>query len=162
MLGSSLRSTCVSLLLMVGFQAADGYQHVTTTTCEFNSTEPKDIQLIVSYFYNKQEYLRFDSRVGRYVGYTEHGKKNAEAWNKDPSELERARHEKDRVCVHSVKVDVDAILSKSVEPYAVLSSAPSAGSDRVLVCSVYGFLPQRHHCVLDQPPATSDHRSDQY
>ncbi|XP_033842962.1 HLA class II histocompatibility antigen, DQ beta 1 chain-like [Periophthalmus magnuspinnatus] len=142
MLGSSLRSTCVSLLLMVGFQAADGYQHVTTTTCEFNSTEPKDIQLIVSYFYNKQEYLRFDSRVGRYVGYTEHGKKNAEAWNKDPSELERARHEKDRVCVHSVKVDVDAILSKSVEPYAVLSSVPSAGSDRVLVCSVYSFFPK--------------------
>ncbi|XP_055020389.1 HLA class II histocompatibility antigen, DQ beta 1 chain-like [Boleophthalmus pectinirostris] len=29
-----------------------------------------------------------------------------------------------------------------VEPYAVLSSAPSAGSDRVLVCSVYGFYPE--------------------
>ncbi|KAJ0006069.1 hypothetical protein NQD34_013342 [Periophthalmus magnuspinnatus] len=36
------------------------------------------------------------------------------------------------------------ILSKSVEPCAVLNLAPSAGSDRVLVCSRLCFTPKDH------------------
>ncbi|KAI9999565.1 hypothetical protein NQD34_018405, partial [Periophthalmus magnuspinnatus] len=89
----------------------------------------------------------FDSRVGKFVGYTEFGVKNAEAWNNDPAKLERWRHEKDRVCVNNLTASVDesehnSVISVPVEPYAVLNSAPSAGSDRVLVCSVYGFYPK--------------------
>ncbi|XP_033839715.1 H-2 class II histocompatibility antigen, E-S beta chain-like isoform X1 [Periophthalmus magnuspinnatus] len=139
-----MRRTCVCVcaLLLLGLQTADGYLHVVTHSCEFNSTDPKDIQYIYSHFYHKLEYIRFDSRVGKFVGYTEYGVKNAERWNKDPATLERRRHEKDRLCVNNINIWNDAILSKSVEPYAVLNSAPSAGSDRVLVCSVYGFYPK--------------------
>ncbi|KAL7374744.1 hypothetical protein ABVT39_006390 [Epinephelus coioides] len=123
----------------------DGFLHFMTTSCDFNSTDPKDIEFIQSYYYNKLEYLRFSSSLGKYVGYTELGVKNAERLNNDPSELARRRGEKERYCVTTVGIDYQAALTKSAEPYVRLHSVtPSGGKhSAMLVCSVFDFYPKK-------------------
>nr|APD68822.1 MHC class II antigen beta chain [Trachinotus ovatus] len=131
-------------LLFIAVYTADGFREFAVDRCDFNSTDPKDITYIYSMFYNKLEYARFDSSVGRYVGYTEFGVKNAERWSSGP-ELVQRRNEKDRYCVNNVGVDHQAALTKSAEPYVRLhSTTPPAGKHpTMLVCSVYDFYPKQ-------------------
>ncbi|XP_056224985.1 H-2 class II histocompatibility antigen, E-S beta chain-like isoform X2 [Seriola aureovittata] len=131
-------------LLFIAASTADGFWHYSVARCDFNSTELNDITLISSTFYNKLEITRFDSRVGKFVGYTEFGVKQAEAWNKGP-ELVQSRNEKERYCVNNVGIDYQAALTKSVEPYVVMSSTtPPAGKHpAMLVCSVFDFYPKQ-------------------
>ncbi|EHI50012.1 class II histocompatibility antigen beta chain family protein, partial [Aeromonas salmonicida] len=55
--------------------------------CRFTSKDLHGIEFIDSYVFNQAEYIRFNSTVGKFVGYTEHGVKNAEAFNSDASLL---------------------------------------------------------------------------
>lgn len=133
----------ISLLLLLGIHAADGFLNFRKANCVFNSTNPDDIEYFDSYFYNKMEIIRFSSSLGKFVGYTDIGVKNAEKWNNDPSIISQCRAQKFSYCVHNIGNWYPHMLTKSAKPYAVLSSsAPSGGSDRVLVCSVYGFYPK--------------------
>uniref|UniRef100_A0A3B4Z498 MHC class II beta chain N-terminal domain-containing protein n=1 Tax=Stegastes partitus TaxID=144197 RepID=A0A3B4Z498_9TELE len=84
------------------FCSSDGIFTYALNRCVFNSTELKDIEYIRSYYYNKLEFLRFSSNVGKYVGYTELGVKNAQRWNKDPAELSRMNAQKETVCQHNI------------------------------------------------------------
>ncbi|KAK9525206.1 hypothetical protein VZT92_017528 [Zoarces viviparus] len=131
-------------LLFIGLHAAGGFMEFVTGRCVFNSTELKDIEYIRSYFYNKLEYTRFSSSVGRYVGFTEYGVKNAEYWNSDPSELAAMRAQKETYCQHNIKNRYDYTLSKSAQPYVRLRSVtpPGGKHSSMLVCSVYDFYPQ--------------------
>lgn len=83
--------------------------------CVFNSTDLNDIQYIDSYCYNKKEWARFDSNLGRYVGYTEFGVKNAERWNKDPSIIASLKAQKETYCLNNVGIDYQVALTKSGE-----------------------------------------------
>ncbi|MEQ2174757.1 hypothetical protein GOODEAATRI_011158 [Goodea atripinnis] len=113
--------------------------HYVTGRCEFTSTDLKDIEFINSYYYDKLEFLRFDSRVGKYVGYTELGVKNAENFNKDSSLLATMNAQKETVCLNNVGVFYQNALSKSGE-----CLAPPAGSHpAMLVCRVYNFYPKQ-------------------
>nr|APD68816.1 MHC class II antigen beta chain [Trachinotus ovatus] len=131
-------------LLFIAVYTADGFRNYAVNRCDFNSTDPKDITYIQSYYYNKLEFIRFDSSVGRFVGYTELGVKNAERWNSGPEVVQR-RNEKERYCVNNVGIDYQAALTKSAEPYVVMSSTtPPAGKHpAMLVCSVYDFYPKQ-------------------
>ncbi|KAM6894598.1 H-2 class II histocompatibility antigen, E-S beta chain-like isoform 2-T2 [Lycodopsis pacificus] len=130
-------------LLFIGLHAAGGFMEFSVTRCVFNSTDLKDIEYILSLYYNKIEYARFSSNVGRYVGFTERGVKNAEYWNKDPSELAVRRTAKETYCQHNIEIWYDNILTKSAEPYVFLSSVtpPGGKHSSMLVCSVYDFYP---------------------
>uniref|UniRef100_A0A8C6SN41 Ig-like domain-containing protein n=1 Tax=Neogobius melanostomus TaxID=47308 RepID=A0A8C6SN41_9GOBI len=119
-----------------------GFRNYAAGRCEFNSTDPSDIQYIFASVYNKLELYRFDSKVGKFVGYTEYGVKAAEHLNNNTAWLERFRHLKYTSCVPNINVYYKDILSKSVEPYAMMHTTSSSGSERVLVCSVYGFYPK--------------------
>ncbi|XP_036967158.1 DLA class II histocompatibility antigen, DR-1 beta chain-like isoform X2 [Acanthopagrus latus] len=115
-------------LLFISLWTADGFMEMVVTRCDFNSTDLNDIEFIDSYIYNKLEYSRFSSRVGEFVGFTEYGVKNAEAWNKDKSILAQERAEKERY----------------FKPYVRLQSVtPSSGKHQsMLVCSVFDFYPK--------------------
>ncbi|XP_060889173.1 H-2 class II histocompatibility antigen, E-S beta chain-like isoform X2 [Labrus mixtus] len=117
---------------------------VEVDRCVFNSTDLNNIEYILSFYYNKLEYIRFSSSVGLFVGYTAFGVKQAEAWNNDPSELNRRRAEKERYCQHNIGNWYKASLSKSAKPYAKLHSEtpPTGGHPAMLVCSVYDFYPK--------------------
>nr|ACJ66604.1 MHC class II antigen beta chain [Cynoglossus semilaevis] len=133
-----------SLLFLLTVYTADGFLNFRTVTCLFNSTKADDIAYIDSYYLNKLKIISFDSRVGKFVGYTEFGVSNAKRWNEGP-EVTRARNEKERYCVHNVGLDYRTGLAKSAEPYVRLhSETPPAGKHpSMLVCSVYDFYPKQ-------------------
>nr|AXL14364.1 major histocompatibility complex class II beta [Sparus aurata] len=131
-------------LLFISLWTADGFRNFRLARCDFNSSDLNDIEYIDSYVFNKLEFTRFSSSVGKFVGFTEFGVKNAEAWNSDKSMLARWRAEKERVCKNHVDSISSGVLTQSVKPYVVLtSSTPSGGKHRsMLVCSVFDFYPK--------------------
>ncbi|XP_051800360.1 H-2 class II histocompatibility antigen, E-S beta chain-like [Acanthochromis polyacanthus] len=141
----NMASSSVSFwILLITVCSTDGFRHYTTDVCDFNSTELKDIEYISSYYYNKKEFIRFSSSLGEYVGYTEFGVKNAEAWNKDQAELSAMRAQKETYCQHNIGNWYSNVLSKSVKPTIRLYSTtpPSGRHPSMLVCSVYNFYPK--------------------
>ena len=81
----------------------------------FNSSDLKDIQFIQSVNFNNDEIVRWDSRVGQWVGYTEFGVKNVERWNKDPALLARYRAAREISCKPNIEVYYSAVLDKRGE-----------------------------------------------
>ncbi|XP_056152777.1 H-2 class II histocompatibility antigen, E-S beta chain-like, partial [Lampris incognitus] len=138
----------------------DAFLHYDLFTCVFTSSELPDIEYIYSMNFNKIEYLRFNSTVGKYVGYTDHGIHNAERANNDPAEMARRRAEKERVCKPNVEIDYRAALDKTAEPSVRLTSVtpPSGRHPAMLMCSVYNFYPKYISVtwLRDGQPVTSD------
>nr|ARD06103.1 MHC class II antigen beta subunit [Chionodraco hamatus] len=138
---ASVLSVC---LLVLSVCSADGYLFYTSSRCEFNSSELKDIQYIKSFYYNKLEFIRFDSSVGEFVGYTELGVRNAKRFNRGSPELAAMRAEKETFCQNNVKLEYQYALPFSAKPYVRLHStvSPSGSHPAMLVCSVYEFYPK--------------------
>nr|AYN72173.1 MHC class II antigen beta chain [Oreochromis niloticus] len=150
---------CLSLLF-ISLSTADGFMEYRVFRCVFNSTDLKDIEFITSYYYNKIEYARFISSVGKYVGFTKFGVYNADIWNKDPAILAKWRAEKERYCQPTIGIDYSNILSKSAAPTVRLHSTtpPSSHHPAMLVCSVYDFYPKyiKVSWLRDGQEVTSD------
>uniref|UniRef100_A0A8C9Y4D3 Ig-like domain-containing protein n=1 Tax=Sander lucioperca TaxID=283035 RepID=A0A8C9Y4D3_SANLU len=109
-----------------------------------------------SVYYNKVEYFRFSSSLGKFVGYTEYGVMQANYWNRQTSYLAGMRATKVRL--NNVTISKTAMrLSK---PYVRLdSTAPFGGKHpAMLVCSVYDFYPKqiRVSWIRDGKEVTSD------
>uniref|UniRef100_A0A8C7Y3T6 MHC class II beta chain N-terminal domain-containing protein n=1 Tax=Oryzias sinensis TaxID=183150 RepID=A0A8C7Y3T6_9TELE len=123
--------------MVVSVSSSDAFLRYDLYRCEFNSTELEDIEFIYSMYYNRKEFMRFSSSLGRFVGYTEHGVKNAERANKDPSILSGWKAQKERYCKQHIDIWYNNMLSKSVVPRVrVQSLAPSGGHHpAMLVCS---------------------------
>ncbi|TDG99333.1 hypothetical protein EPR50_G00192890 [Perca flavescens] len=156
----STRLTSCSLTVSGVVQEPDGYLYYNTDRCDFNSSDLKDIEFIRSLYFNKMEIIRFSSSLGKFVGYTEYGVKQAEYFNKDPSVLAQMRAQKERYCKRNVDIDYQNVLIKSAEPYVRLHSmAPPGGKHpAMLVCSVYDFYPKqiRVTWTRDGQEVTSD------
>ncbi|XP_029976328.1 H-2 class II histocompatibility antigen, E-S beta chain-like [Salarias fasciatus] len=134
--------TWILLLFLTG-HSADGFLSLELSRCNFNSSELKDIEYIYSIFYNKLEIIRYSSSLGKYVGYTEIGVKNAERLSNDPAVLARRQLERENFCKHNIEIWYRRILSKAVAPYVrIHSETRDSGGRRLLVCSVYDFYPE--------------------
>ena len=68
----------------------------------FNETER--VQYLKRYFYNQEEYVRFDSDVGEFRAVTELGRPSAEYWNSQKDLLEQKRGQVDNYCRHNYRV----------------------------------------------------------
>lgn len=53
--------------------------------------------------------------MGKYVGYTEFGVKNAEMWNNNPAQLAAMRAQKEKYCQPNIGIWYPNVLSKSGE-----------------------------------------------
>ncbi|XP_063325765.1 H-2 class II histocompatibility antigen, E-S beta chain-like isoform X2 [Pelmatolapia mariae] len=146
-------------LLFISLSTADGFKMYKLTHCDFNSTELKDIKYVLSYYYNKIKFSTFDSDVGKFVGYTEYGVKNAEYWNSG-AYLTQIKAQKETYCLQNVRFWYNNILSKSAKPYVRLHSTtpPSSQHPAMLVCSVYDFYPKyiKVSWLRDGQEVTSD------
>lgn len=78
--------------------------------------------LIDNYIFNKDVYIQFNSTVGEYVGYTEHGVYNAQNWNNNPGQLQGERAEVERVCKYNAEIDQSTITGKSGKQHKILIS----------------------------------------
>uniref|UniRef100_A0A3B5LYA2 Ig-like domain-containing protein n=1 Tax=Xiphophorus couchianus TaxID=32473 RepID=A0A3B5LYA2_9TELE len=130
------------------FSFPDGFQSHSVSRCLFNSTELKDSWYIYSCIYNKVEFLRFDSNIGLYVGYTSFGMRQANKLNNNPVALSRRRAQKEAFCHHNsgvLKRISNSPLPVPVAPSVTLSSVapPAGGHPTMLTCSVYGFFPKQ-------------------
>ncbi|CAI5657357.1 unnamed protein product [Oreochromis niloticus] len=132
-------------LLFISLSTADGFMTYRLSRCDFNSTELKDIQFTDSYYYNMIEIIRFDSNVGKFVGFTDFGVKTAETWNNIPARLASMRAQKGTYCKSNIDVRYHKLTSKSARPTVKLHSTTPLSSHHpaMLVCSVYDFFPSK-------------------
>ncbi|XP_038132780.1 SLA class II histocompatibility antigen, DQ haplotype D beta chain-like [Cyprinodon tularosa] len=148
------------LLVFIPIEIVGGFVVHSEFRCLFNSTELKDIQYIYSYIYNKVEFLRFDSNVGLYVGYTQFGLRQADNLNSQPEVLRVKRAQKELFCQHNAGVWYRNILNKSGEPSVTLRAMklPAGGHPALLTCGVYGFYPKpiRVSWLRDGQEVTAD------
>uniref|UniRef100_A0A087X4P8 Ig-like domain-containing protein n=1 Tax=Poecilia formosa TaxID=48698 RepID=A0A087X4P8_POEFO len=148
------------LLVIITINSAGGFEHYELSRCDFNSTELKDIEYIRSNFYNKLEIMRFSSSLGKFVGYTEFGVKQAEYFNSNPSIIAGLKAQKETYCLNNVGNEYQAMLTKSVAPTIRLySRTPPAGHHpSMLVCRVYDFYPKtiKVRWLRDGQEVTSD------
>ncbi|XP_016045603.1 DLA class II histocompatibility antigen, DR-1 beta chain-like [Erinaceus europaeus] len=106
-----------------------------------NGTER--VQLLDRYFYNGEEFVRFDSDVGEYRALTEMGRPDAEYWNKQKDIIEQKRAELDTVCKHNYGVVESFTVQRRVMPVVTVypTKTQPLQHHNLLVCSVNGFYP---------------------
>ncbi|MBN3299700.1 HB2D protein, partial [Amia calva] len=112
--------------------------------CRYSSKSLDGLEFIDRYIFNKLEYIRYNSTLNQFIGYTEHGVKNAERLNKDPAELAGELSSRDTYCKPNAGLYYNTILDKTAEPYIRLRSEKpfSPKHPAMLVCSVFGFYPK--------------------
>ncbi|XP_031426014.1 H-2 class II histocompatibility antigen, I-E beta chain-like [Clupea harengus] len=139
-----LISGVIILSTLLGVDAFNGYYEYNVVQCRFSSGDLSDMEYIRSYWFNKAEYIRFNSTVGKHVGYTAYGVYNAELKNNNSALLAQERGEKDRYCKGNAPTFINAILTKKVEPEVRLTmgKASTGGHPAMLVCSAYDFYPK--------------------
>lgn len=100
------------------FPSADGfngYYHYNVGQCRFSSYDQSDLEYIMSYVFNKDQYIVFNSTVDKYVGYTDIGVHNAELWNKDPAMMAQMRAQKETYCKRNTQNEIKVVLTKTGE-----------------------------------------------
>ncbi|XP_007445372.2 HLA class II histocompatibility antigen, DRB1-4 beta chain-like, partial [Python bivittatus] len=102
------------LLLLVGalprIPGSEGGQeppahflHQTKSDCHFfNGTQR--VRFLARYFYDRQEFVRFNSDVGRFVAVTPLGQRSADNWNLCQDLLQYERAAVDRFCREAYRV----------------------------------------------------------
>ncbi|XP_062383702.1 rano class II histocompatibility antigen, A beta chain-like isoform X2 [Sardina pilchardus] len=140
--------TCTCLLLVNLLLGADGYCQYKWRRCYFNSIDLTDMVYVESLFYNKMEFLVFNSTVGWFVGYSALGMRLAKAWNHDKFFLPFARNSVDRVCKQANEEALKSyggdITAFAAEPRVELSLGKPFTDNHpgMLVCSAYDFFPK--------------------
>ncbi|XP_061525574.1 rano class II histocompatibility antigen, D-1 beta chain [Phycodurus eques] len=132
-------------LLFLTFYVADGFLLHYNDRCMFNSTDLDDIEYTYSHIYNKLELFRFSSALGKFVGYTEFGIKQADHFNMDAAYISSMRATKEHICKPNIEIYYQAALTKSAKPYVRLQwASPPVDSTgaAMLVCVVYNFYPK--------------------
>ncbi|XP_019489889.1 PREDICTED: HLA class II histocompatibility antigen, DQ beta 1 chain-like [Hipposideros armiger] len=102
------------------------------------------VRYVARWFYNREEYVRFDSDLGKFVAVTELGRLDAESWNSQQDILERKRAEVDTVCRHNYRViETPTTLKRRVEPSVTISPSKTEALNHhnLLVCAVTDFYP---------------------
>lgn len=110
--------------------------------CHFyNGTQR--VRFLARYFYNRDEYARFDSDVGEFRAVTELGRPDAEYWNSQKELLERHRAEVDTYCKHNYEISESFLVPRTVEPKVTVypSKTQPLEHHNLLVCSVSDFYP---------------------
>ncbi|XP_039097725.1 DLA class II histocompatibility antigen, DR-1 beta chain-like [Hyaena hyaena] len=132
----------LSPLLTSGRDVPPHYMYQFKPECQFtNGTER--VRFLDRYFYNREEYVRFDSDVGEYRPVTELGRPKAEYWNGQKDLMEDARAAVDTYCRHNYGVNESFTVQRRVEPTVTVYPAKTQPLQHhnLLVCSVNGFYP---------------------
>ncbi|XP_074167007.1 H-2 class II histocompatibility antigen, E-S beta chain-like isoform X1 [Sminthopsis crassicaudata] len=110
--------------------------------CHFeNGTE--HVRFLERHFYNREELLRFDSDVGKFMAVTELGRGIAEYLNSQKDYMEQKRAAVDTYCRHNYGVVEPFLVRRRVQPQVTVypSKMAAPGQHNLLVCSVGGFYP---------------------
>ncbi|XP_069343731.1 HLA class II histocompatibility antigen, DR beta 3 chain-like [Eulemur rufifrons] len=128
--------------LALGRDTRPRFLEQAKSECHFyNGTER--VRFLERYFYNREEYVRFDSDVGEYRAVTELGRRSAENFNSLKDRLERKRAAVDTYCRHNYGVGESFTVQRRVEPKVTVYPAKTQPLQHhnLLVCSVNDFYP---------------------
>ncbi|XP_053147182.1 H-2 class II histocompatibility antigen, E-S beta chain-like [Hemicordylus capensis] len=107
-----------------------------------NGTQ-REMRYLHTYIWGRQDYVRFDSRVGEFRAVTPLGEFAAKLMNSDKAFLENKRHQVDRFCPHNYEVEGSFARSWSVQPQVTIipTDYDPSSLNTLLVCSVTDFYP---------------------
>ncbi|NXX21153.1 HB2L protein, partial [Podargus strigoides] len=135
-------------LVVLGAHPAGGkeysavLQEMGESECHFlNGTER--VRFVETYIHNREQYVHFDSDVGRYIADTPLGEPQAKYWNSQPDLLEQKRAAVDRYCRYNYGVVASFTVERRVQPEVEIYPMQSGSlpqPDR-LVCVVMDFYP---------------------
>ena len=107
--GEGEPATLTCLPAQTGF-----FQERQEHECQYlNGTER--VRFVEMYIHNREQYVHFDSDVGRYVADTPLGEPDAEYWNSQPDLLEDVRAAVDTFCRHNYGVSTPFIVERRGE-----------------------------------------------
>ncbi|XP_015686371.2 HLA class II histocompatibility antigen, DRB1-4 beta chain-like, partial [Protobothrops mucrosquamatus] len=95
-------------------------------------------------FYDRQEFVRFDSARGEFEAVTALGKVDAEAWNRDKHELQYRKGQVDRFCRRAYEVlQSGFVIGWRAKPTVSISpiKLDPASPNTILLCTAKGFYP---------------------
>ncbi|KAI5094652.1 hypothetical protein C0J45_14727, partial [Silurus meridionalis] len=123
---------------------SDGYYRERRSQCIYSSRDLSDMVYIDSAIFNKVRYIWFNSTVGKFQGYTQHGIYNAERFNNDTALMAGERADLENFCKHNAQIYDTAIIDKSVAPEVMVTSVKKSDGSHpaVLMCSAYNFYPK--------------------
>ncbi|XP_026548979.1 HLA class II histocompatibility antigen, DRB1-4 beta chain-like, partial [Notechis scutatus] len=98
-LESLLTAFLLLLLLFLLLPLAAHFLYQAKHDCRFlNGTQR--VRFLDRYFYDRQEHIRFDSDVGKFVAVTALGQPSADKWNSDKQWMQYKKAAVDRFCRH--------------------------------------------------------------
>uniref|UniRef100_A0A8C2W0H7 DLA class II histocompatibility antigen, DR-1 beta chain-like n=1 Tax=Chinchilla lanigera TaxID=34839 RepID=A0A8C2W0H7_CHILA len=109
--------------------------------CHFsNGTE--QVRFLVSWIYNQEEYIRFDSAFGKFCAVTQLGQPTVDYWNSQTEYLKNVKAAVDR-CRYNYEIIEKFTVQRRVEPKVTVypTMTQSLQHRNLLVCSVSGFYP---------------------
>uniref|UniRef100_A0ABM5FF64 H-2 class II histocompatibility antigen, E-S beta chain-like n=1 Tax=Pogona vitticeps TaxID=103695 RepID=A0ABM5FF64_9SAUR len=126
----------------------------STAECSFQSngseagsgppSPPPRVRFLDRYFYDRQEFVRFDSDRGEYEAVTPLGEPTARYWNSRREILEDRRRAVDAFCRHNYGLAESFASGRKIQP--TLKIAPSESSlaqNILLICTVDKFFPSK-------------------
>ncbi|XP_070591957.1 H-2 class II histocompatibility antigen, E-S beta chain-like [Erythrolamprus reginae] len=114
------------------------------TDCFFPFDGTRRVRYLDRYFYNRQEFVRFDSQLGKHVAISELGQLDAKKWNSDKVTLMMKRAEVDRFCRHNYEAARKGhVVGQRSKPTVNISPTKMdpASPNTILLCIVTGFYP---------------------
>ncbi|XP_063147218.1 H-2 class II histocompatibility antigen, E-S beta chain-like [Candoia aspera] len=155
MWGSPMGSAGVPLLLLLllgalcriagserGKEPPAHFLHQDKAECRFlNGTQR--VRFLYRQFYDRQEFVRFDSDLGKFVAVTELGQPAADYWNSDKSILQYQRSVVD-ICRNNYEVSRgNHVIGRRAKPTVTISptKADPASPNTILLCTATGFYP---------------------
>ncbi|XP_030621366.1 H-2 class II histocompatibility antigen, E-S beta chain-like [Chanos chanos] len=130
------------------------YQKVRCASWDMRTAE-----LIISEYFNKIEYLRFNSTLKKFTGYTEYGMSLEKRLNNDTKVLHRVSIVLNAYCKH-YGLEYYPYVNKRVQPEVKLRLIKQASGRQpaILLCSAYNFYPKaiKLTWLRDGKPVISD------
>ncbi|KAM3848365.1 rano class II histocompatibility antigen, A beta chain-like [Vipera latastei] len=104
----------------------------------------QQVRFLEWHFYDRQEFVRFDSARGEYKAITAFGKRDAEAFNRDKRILQYQKASVDRFCRNNYEVSQsNSVIGRRAKPTVSISSTKldPASPHTILLCTARGFYP---------------------
>ncbi|XP_032064365.1 rano class II histocompatibility antigen, A beta chain-like [Thamnophis elegans] len=114
------------------------------TACLFPRDGTQQVRYLDRYFYDRQEFVRFDSHLGKHVAITELGQLEAKEWNRNKVILMMKRAEVDRFCRHNYKAaKMGLVVGRKTKPTVTISPTKMDpdSPNTILLCTATGFYP---------------------
>ncbi|XP_036434026.1 rano class II histocompatibility antigen, A beta chain-like isoform X2 [Colossoma macropomum] len=132
---------CLTAFFWVLSATVDSYYFFFSFECRTLGS-PQDVEFAVSFVYNKEKVLMYNSTENKVVFYSEHGAKWAKEL-KNKTHLIRMEVEKALSKCRMFRRKM-SVVDKAVRPRVMLRSLRPASGDQpaVLMCSAYDFYPK--------------------